>query len=65
MLESAVTEATGGSSGGVAVEPLPNAAAAAAAGSGIFKIISGNGSSMIWMRVQCGRVLDGDTCLKQ
>jgi len=105
MLESAVTEATGASSGNVAVEPLPNAAAAAAAapaeppqvlnvseilkrnhvphaeaklvqkelleimllvtnpvpGAECFKIISGNGSSMMWMRVPRGRVLDGDT----
>jgi hypothetical protein len=33
LLESAVTETTGASSGGVAVERLPNAAAAAAAAS--------------------------------
>ena len=108
MLESAVTEATGASSGNVAVEPLPNAAAAAAAapaeppqvlnvseilkrnhvshaeaklvkellenmllvtnpvpGAECFKIISGNGSSMMWMRVPRGRMLDGDTWLKQ
>jgi hypothetical protein len=34
-------------------------------GAECFKIISGNGSSMMWMRVPRGRVLDGDTWLKQ